>query len=107
MGDRTTRDIPGLVSCGIFALLLVGSGALAVWGHLSGPGGHPSNDMIAFLTIVLAGTFVAPVGAILGFAGLAMRYRQTGTLLAVPSLVGAAANSIVFAAAAYIYFVHS
>lgn len=106
MDVRRTGDIPGLVSCGILALVLVAGGALAIWGYLSGPGGHPSNGVIAFIYIVLAATFVAPAGAVIGFAGLAIRYGRSLTYSAAPSLVGSAVNSVIFAAGASYYFMH-
>lgn len=107
MDIRRTRDIPGLISCGVFVLLVVGCGALAVWGYLSGPEGHPSNAVIAIFLISYATTFISPAGAVIGIAGLAIWYRKNRTLSAVPSLVGSAANSVIFTCGASFYFLSS
>lgn len=103
MSTRRTRDTLGLCSCGVLALLIAGSGALALWGYLSGPGGHPSNGVVALIWIVLAATFVAPAGAIIGFAGLIIRRKWIPTLSAKPLLVGSVGNSVVFAVGLYAY----
>lgn len=103
MNTRIRKNIFGFASCGLLALLLVGSGLLAVWGYLSGPGGHPSNGVLAVIWIVLAATFVAPAGAIIGIIGLIIRRRWTPTLSAKPLLVGSVGNSVVFAVGLYWY----
>jgi len=96
-----TKDNFGLASCGVLALVIAASGALALWGYLSGPGGHPSNDVIANIWIVLIATFVAPAGAVVGVIGLATRHRRHRTLSAVPSFVGIVGNFVIFAGGLY------
>ncbi len=97
------KDILGPISTTILSLLILIGLFLFIGGRLSGPGGHPSNDIIATVLIIFMAAFIAPLGAVIGLAGSVLQYKRFRNFRAVLSNVGFLFNSAIFFVGLFFY----
>ena len=98
------RDIPGRLSCGLVAFMVVAWLAIYVWVLVDEGSGHPSDPVAAAILLMMAVPVVSLTGLVLGAVGYGMHRRAARAGTPWLSLLGGLGNLVGLALGLHFYW---